>query len=41
MKKDNWLLEERKVKWYDIVFIAIYIVLILLTIAIIILGRTL
>lgn len=41
MKKDNWFLEDRKIKWYDIVLIAIYIVLIILTIAIVILGQTL
>lgn len=41
MKKDNWLLENRKLKWYDIAFIGVYIVLAVMTIGIIILGQSL
>lgn len=41
MKKDNWFLEDRKVKWYDIVFPIIYVILMLGILGIIIIGQSL
>ena len=41
MKKDNWFLEDRKFKWYDIVFPIIFGVLTLGMLGIILLGQSL
>ena len=39
-KQDTWLMKHREIKWYDVVFIALYLILIAATIAIFIFVKT-